>query len=183
MMDNEGTCLVQGGSYNLGKLRVLSDGALSCFEDRPFGSSLDLQGASAVLRFADSHDVAADWTGTLVIRNWSGSPNGGGTDQVYVGTSAQGLTASQLSRVVFDDPGGLPAGNYPARILANGEIVPGAQPAVNFSRAANRLVVSWSGNFRLSTATNVSGPWIPLSYATSPYTNDFADPQRFFQLR
>jgi len=36
-----------------------------------------------------------------VIKNWSGSTNGGGTDQVYVGTTAQCLTAAQLGRIVL----------------------------------------------------------------------------------
>ena len=72
----------------------------------------------------------------------------------------------------------------PAKQLEFGrEIVPGARPAISFGLASNKLTVSWTGNYSLSTATNVSGPWLPLSYATSPYTNEFADPQRFFQLR
>jgi len=181
-MDN-GTCYAQGQNHNLGKLRVLSTGALPRFSDGPWVCTLDLQSAGTVVRFLDSHDVSADWSGTLVIKNWSGSTNGGGTDQVYVGTTAQGLTAAQLGRIVFVNPDAMPGANYPARILSTGEIVPAARPPLSFAPSSGKLVLSWTGNYQLVTAINVNGPYTLVPGASSPYTNSFVDPQRFFRLK
>jgi hypothetical protein len=181
-MDN-GTCLARGQNYNLGKLLITNTGALSRFDDGPLTCTFDLQGGSTVLHFLDSHDLASDWSGSLYIANWSGSADGGGTDQVFVGTTAQGLTPSQLGRIVFVDPDGLPAASYPARILATGEIVPGPRPTLNMAGSPRCLVLSWTGNYRLFSAPNVTGPYTPAFGASSPYTNSFSDPRRFFQLR
>jgi len=41
---------------------------------------------------------------------------------------------------------------------------------------------SWSGEYRLLSATNVIGPWTWIQSATSPYTNALGGPQRFFKL-
>jgi hypothetical protein len=177
----DGKILAQG-AHQLGKLLVAT-GPLPFFPDSDPFSTLDLQNGSAVVRFQDSHDLASEWNGRLIIRNWSGATNGGGTDRVYVGTTAQGLTASQLGTIIFENPAGLPGGSYPARILSTGEIVPAARPAMMFSRSANRLVISWSGDYWLLTATNVAGPFTAIIGASSPHTNLFAGPQRYFQLR
>jgi hypothetical protein len=168
--------------HRLGKL-VIASGPLSQFPDEPLFSALDFEGASTVLRFLDSHDVSSAWNSRLAIQNWNGSTNGGGTDQLYVGTTSQGLTAAQLDKIFFDHPAGLPPGNYPARILPSGEIVPAAPPSITFARASNKLVLSWTGDYQLRTATNIAGPFVNVVGATSPYTNSFNDPQRYFELR
>jgi hypothetical protein len=50
--------------------------------------------------------------------------------------------------------------------------------------SANSLILTWSGNYTLQTATNVSGPYFDILTATSPYTNWInAEPRRFFRLR
>ncbi|HMJ67195.1 MAG TPA: hypothetical protein VK615_17755, partial [Candidatus Binatia bacterium] len=177
----DGKILAQG-AHQLGKL-VVATGPLPFFTDSDPFSTLDLQNGNAVIRFQDSRDRASEWNGRLIIRNWSGATNGGGTDRVYVGTTAQGLNAAQLGTIIFENPAGLPVGSYPARILSTGEIVPAARPAMMFSRSANRLVISWSGDYWLLTATNVAGPFTAIMGATSPYTNLFTGPQRYFQLR
>ena len=69
---------------------------------------------SSVLTFAASSGQT--WDGTLTILNWSGSVSGGGTDQLFVGTSAGGLTSTQLAKIVT------PTGQT-ARQLASGEVV------------------------------------------------------------
>jgi autotransporter-associated beta strand protein len=83
-------------------------------------------GTASVLHFANSS--AATWSGTLQVLQWAGSPTGGSGDQILFGTSAAGLTASQLARVSFVDPAGFAAGSYAARILPTGEIVPVPEP-------------------------------------------------------
>jgi len=161
---------ISGNYPRLGKLSVTSG-----------NSMLDLQSGSTTIRFLDSHDTT--WDSILVVTNWSGSTNGGGTDQVFVGTSAQGLSAVQLAQIRFANPAGLPADNYSARILATGEVVPVVRPMINFTRSSNGIVLSWNGNFQLLTSTNVIGPYSVISGASSPYTNAFSEPQRFFELR
>jgi hypothetical protein len=144
-------------------------------------SILDFGLNAATLHFRDSHDVA--WDSPLVVSNWSGSLGGGGTDRFYVGTSSQGLTGDQVARISFVNPAGLPAGTYPAAILATGEIVPSTRPTMGVTRSSSGMVISWSGNSQLLSSTNVTGPYDPVSGATSPYTNSFTEPQRFFILR
>ncbi|MDH4444373.1 MAG: hypothetical protein QE267_04510, partial [Akkermansiaceae bacterium] len=66
----------------------------------------------------------------LTIWNWSGSAAGAGVDQVYFGTSALGLSSSQLSRVrLYSDGGETLAGQ--AMMLSTGEltVVPESQVA------------------------------------------------------
>ena len=132
---------------------------------------------------ADEVTMEASFTkGTVSILSWNGSTNGGGSTQLYVGTTAQGLTVAQLARIRFVNPQGLPTGTYPARILSTGEVVPGPRPIVNFTHLPNAIVLSWSGNYQLLTTTNIILPFIPIVGATSPYTNLFTGAQRFFEL-
>lgn len=94
-------------------------------------STIDLGSGASILNFANS--AATSWTGgaSLSITNWSGIPvTGGGTDQVFFGSSAAGLTSSQLSQIFFINPAGLNPGTYAATILQSGEIVPVPEPGV-----------------------------------------------------
>jgi hypothetical protein len=156
--------------HQLGKL-VVGAGA----------SGLGFEASGAVLRFLDSHTSA--WSGSLAILSWAGSTNGGGANQLFFGNSAQGLTSAQLSRMYFSNPAGLPSGNYSARILATGEVVPSIRPSIAFMRSAKQLVLSWPGSYQLYSSTNVAGFFTVEANATSPYTNSFNEPQKFFQLR
>jgi hypothetical protein len=151
-------------------------------------SGINLAGGSAVLRFADSHTNSwqsqlAGVTPHLIVYNWNGSTNGGGTDQLAFGASSAGLTASQVSQIRFVNPAGFASGTYPARIRSNGEVVPGAPPTLQTSRSGNQFVLTWPGSYQLLSATNMLGPYQPVSGAASPYTIDTrTDPQRFFRL-
>jgi hypothetical protein len=60
----------------------------------------------------------------FTVENWSGSLYGGGQQQIIFGSNSAALMASQVGQIQFQDPAGLAAGIYPARILANGEVVP-----------------------------------------------------------
>ena len=77
---------------------------------------------SCLLRFENSS--AVDWSGRLLITNWSGSLYGGGAQRILFGTNSAALTAQQLSLIHFENPARLAPGWYPARILVTGEIVP-----------------------------------------------------------
>ena len=137
---------------------------------------------SCVVRFANSSSVAWSNQVTLLIANWNGSLNGGGIDQVYFGSSASGLTAQQLSQIQFKNPSGA-SGNFPARILSTGEIVPGRILLSHMSPGNNSMVLEWGNGSVLQSATNINGPWQDVSGATSPYTVSFTGPQRFFRVR
>jgi hypothetical protein len=51
------------------------------------------------------------------------------------------------------------------------------------SPAANgSFVVSWSSRGTLESATNLSGPWLTVSNAPNPYTNQIATGAQFFRL-
>jgi hypothetical protein len=101
---------------------------------------------------------------------------------VFGGTSSQGLTAAQVGQVTFVDPVGWPAGNYPAQILSTGELIPAVPPPRALMRNPDALILSWTGDYQLLSATNVGGPYVPIPGATNPFTNPFVGPQRFFRL-
>jgi hypothetical protein len=144
-------------------------------------SLIDFPGGNAVLRFANSSAVG--WTPgmLLVISNWCQLP--GCADHIFFGTDATGLTAAQLAQIRFLNPIGLDAGTYFAQLNSNGELVPAARPTLSTIRNGFNLIFTWSGSFQLQSATNVAGPYLSVTGATSPYTNDVrSTPQRFFRL-
>jgi len=146
-------------------------------------ATIDLAGSASRLSFANSSSQT--WAGgaTLVVSNWNGNPSGGGAEQLKFGTSQSGLTPAQLNQIQFVVGTNL----FSAKILSTGEVVPNSvvsQPSIAFSKQGNNLVLNWPAGWILQTATNVSGPYVDVSGATSPYTNNVTlDPQRFFRLR
>jgi hypothetical protein len=145
-----------------------------------YGGTLDMHSLASqptnatVFRFADSHTLP--WIGQLQITNWGLNPG----DHIYFGTNSQALTPTQLANIQF---GGSNT-NYPAKLLPNGELVPaGVPPRLLASRLGNALVVSWVGDgYELVSATNITGPYLPVPGATSPFTYTFSEPKRFFRL-
>jgi hypothetical protein len=83
-------------------------------------SGIDMGDGNSVLRFAPSSGQT--WSGMLAVNNWSGSPGGGGIDQLFFGTDSSGLTPAQLGEIIF-------VGFAPgAQILPTGEVVPIPEP-------------------------------------------------------
>jgi hypothetical protein len=70
-------------------------------------------------------------------------------------------------------PGGFPPGNYSAQLLSTGELVPnsGSQPTLQSTRIESALVLSWPNRVQLFSATNVTGPYLPVAGASIPWTN------------
>jgi hypothetical protein len=181
---HSGLCTINGGLVNVGTPelqlgQLCITGSNSLVPTRPRNSTIGFLPGAVTIRFHDSHEIP--WTPPgLFIQNWNAT---NGPDHIYVGTNSAGLTAWQLSLVTFFDPGGLPPGNYPAAILTTGELVPSpGGPTLGFMTQAGRLVLSWSGSYQLYTSTNASGPYTLIYGASSPYTNAFLDPPRFFRL-
>ena len=117
--DTSNLTLAAGSSLNLAGYADTM-GTLALTGD----ANIYLSGATSMVHFADSS--AASWTAgkQLVIREWNGSPAGGGTEGVFFGDSADGLDAGQLANLGFMNPAGFDAGLYHAAILATGEVVP-----------------------------------------------------------
>jgi len=92
-------------------------------------STLTLGASGDILHFVNSSgDV---WTGTLSIADWNGFSSGGGSDQVFFGTTSSGLTLAQLADITFSNPtvnGVAKSGVFSAVLLSNGEIVASAVP-------------------------------------------------------
>ncbi|MDB6034412.1 MAG: hypothetical protein JWM16_4750 [Verrucomicrobiales bacterium] len=146
-------------------------------------AKLDFSGGASVVRFLASSD--ANWYdyGLLSIEHWIGLVKGGGANQMLCGTAQNGLSVQQLSKIVFRDPAGLPAGTYLARMLPTGEIVPAAPPTLSHARMGSDWVFTWPAGFTLQTATNVTGPYEEVVGATSPFTNAVAaGPMRFYRI-
>jgi len=123
--DSSNLTLTAGSSINLnghsdtmGTLAITGD------------ANIYLTGSNSVARFADSS--AATWTANkqLIIREWNGSPTGGGTEGVFFGSSSGGLTVGQVANVGFMNPTGFATGLYHAAILSTGEVVPTGSPVV-----------------------------------------------------
>jgi hypothetical protein len=84
---------------------------------------------SSVLALANSS--ASTWTGSsnLDIYDWSGTPGtGAGTDQLYFGIDATGLTPTQLADIRFFSDAGTTQYAGATTILSSGEVVPAAVP-------------------------------------------------------
>ena len=146
-------------------------------------STIDLGSGNAKLRFAASGGEAWNASSILTVANWAGSPNGGGNDQLKFGGNASGLSAAQLQKIIFVNPAGFAPGNYYAQILSTGEVLPRASASVSMTHSPSSLVLNWPAGWTLQSATNVTGPYMDVSGATSPYTNQFGTSRRFFRLR
>jgi hypothetical protein len=164
--------LFDNANENLGQMLLSSN------------SLIDLVSGARTLTFLNSSSVAWSNGFTLTFSNWTGSTNGGGSDQLLFGNNSSGLTQTQLHQIQFVNPGGFPAGVYPAQMLATGEIAPAPLPLLLSSRSRNGFVLNWSDGFVLQSATNLQGPYSDVTDATTPYTNlSFQLPQQFFRLR
>jgi beta-glucanase (GH16 family) len=64
-------------------------------------------------------------------------------------------------------------------------IVPRALLSSPATRDGTNLVLSWSGGGILQSATNLAGPWMAETNATSPFTNSLTPncPQKFFHVQ
>ncbi len=144
-----------GGTFNTGGLSEQL-GTLKLTAN----SSIDLGASASALTFATSSGQA--WTGgtTLTIKNWNGSTAGAGTDQLFVGANASGLTSGQLAQISFLNPAGFPAGSYTAQILATGEVVPVGLPPAITEQPADQTV---SPGLDVTFAATISGS-SPLTY-------------------
>jgi hypothetical protein len=138
---------------------ILSSGASTGFS-QTFGrlsltenSTINLGTGSHSLAFTASNQFTT-WTADKIITvtGWQGSINSTGSSgtagKLFVGSTTSGLTAVQLSQIIFSISGSL----YPATILNTGEIVPistrtfYSRVAGNWAVASNWAVGSHTGS-------------------------------------
>jgi hypothetical protein len=167
LFDLGGLVQVQVGAHHLGSLRLTGN------------SSLNFGNGSATVNFDSGSSIGWSNAVSLVISNWNNS----GNVHIFFGSNASGLSASQLAQIQFSNPGSYPPGNYGAQLLSTGELVPVAQPTLQSARYGSALVLTWPSGYQLLSATNVNGPYTPVSGATSPQTNSFLKPREFFRLQ
>jgi lysophospholipase L1-like esterase len=121
--DSSAITLAEGASLNLGGFSDTM-GTLGITGN----ASIYLGGTTSVARFANSSGTAWASGKQLLIREWNGSATGGGSEGIFFGNSAAGLSVDQVAHVAFSNPVGMPEGLYPAQILPTGEVVPSGNP-------------------------------------------------------
>jgi len=161
-----GTLAVSSSKTSMGQLGLSTNGTIS------------LGSQPLVLRFADSSELNWDANSTLTIDGWNSSLHAN-AHHIYFGSSSDGLTPQQLARIQFRNPLGH-VGTFSAGILSTGEVVPVGFLVTERTDAA--LVFEWAGGGALQSSTNVTGPYVNLP-VSSPYTNLFTEPTRFFRVR
>jgi hypothetical protein len=130
-----GQLLVDRADEHLGVLKI---------EDYSYPyPTIAFVGSESKLSFENSS--AENWgVFRFVITNWNGSFEGGGDTQLKFGNNATGLTSTQLLRTVFLNPVGVENGEYAARILATGEVVPVDKNYWTKSTGGNWDEMHWS---------------------------------------
>ena len=134
---------------------------------QPQSQTVD-QGTSAVF------NVAADSAAPLTYQ-WQ-----------FNGVNISGATTNSLSLANVQPAN---AGNYLVMISNYGGSVTSSnailtvRPVLAAVQAGNNLIIFWSGSYTLQTATNAAGPYLDVTGATSPYTNNNLMPLQFFRLR
>jgi hypothetical protein len=58
----------------------------------------------------------------------------------------------------------------------------GGRPFLTATLLGKDVVVTWTGSYTLLSSTSVAGPYLPITGATSPYTNSPPSGTRFFGL-
>jgi hypothetical protein len=137
------------------------------------------------------------WTAgkTLTVNNWNGDVNGGGPDQIFVGTSAN-LSAAQLAQVYWVNPFG--SGDVAGAFqFPSGEIVPGAGQSYLSSPSGGGNGTDFQFNvmgvagqtYVVDRTTNLTPTivWTPVKTNTGSFlftdTGSAGAPARFYRVR
>ena len=118
-----------------------------------------------------------EWTRELYLGDYGGWPytpldvSNSAFDDMAIFHRA--LSASELAQI-WNSGTGKPIGSL---------IGPTSSIPLAYTLSDGKLVMRWAdASFQLSAATNVAGPYVPISGATSPYTNAPTAPREFFRL-
>jgi hypothetical protein len=186
----------------------LSPSPVPLFAGSTSSSDLDVSPDGTLIYLADDRNAplggiqrwqfdGSTWTNVYTLAN--GLPNGaryvtanfaGPNPVLYAITT----DSENTSLVIIQDTGPASTGTAVASPGANqtfrglrfgpSETAFVPRPKLGFTREGTDLILNWSGAFVLQSATNVTGMYLDVSGATSPYTNSMvSDPARFFRLR
>jgi hypothetical protein len=108
--------------------------------------------------------AAYNWTGPNGFTSVSQNPS-----IVGVGQNASGIYS------VTATVGGCTSAAGTTTVTVNPQV------ALSIQASAGGLIFDWPFG-TLESATNVVGPWSPVTGATSPYTNLPSEPQQFFEV-
>ncbi|WP_396146782.1 beta strand repeat-containing protein [Flavobacterium sp.] len=156
---NASNMILNGGTFSNGLTSGFNEtvGTLTLTDT----SSIALATGGTTLTYSASNGTG--WTSgrTLTITGWIGGYNGtaasGANPKIFVGTTAAGLTASQLNQIQFFDG----TNNFAAVLLSTGELVPTAAPRIQ-SFSPNPIcsggTITLTGlNFTGATVVQVNG--------------------------
>jgi hypothetical protein len=136
-----GTLSILGGSsVDTGSFPLTVNSTFTLSEN----STITLGSGSHNVTFANSE--AASWTAakTLTITGWTGTAGATGTaGKIFFGSTASGLTAPQLSQIVFTGFAGTPV------LLSTGELVPPVTLPVSLTTFTGKkqntgILLNWS---------------------------------------
>ena len=138
--------ILNGGTFSTGVTTGFSDAIPSTLRLTD-NSILNFGTGNHTLTFNASNGIGWTSAKTLTINGWSGTIGASGTaGKLVVGTDSSGLTATQLSQIIFSVSGE----SYSAKMLSNGEVVPDvkcsslaptAQPTQLYFTSINKTVV------------------------------------------
>jgi hypothetical protein len=181
-----------GSTLTLTNLQADQFGGYSVAVFSPYGwatssvAPLTLSGPPSFAQQPQGQDVVAGTSASLQLSAVGSLPIGYQWQLSY--TNVAGATNASL---VFDHFSYFNAGPYMA-IATNSMGAVTSQvatmlfiPVLRPSVTKTSLVLNWEGSFTLQSATNVTGPYLDLAPATSPFTNRPAanEMRRFFRLR
>lgn len=151
-------------TYNLGTIALTDNSTIELGSD-----------TLHFIRFASSSAITWTTGKSLLITKWTGNYNGtaGTKGRIYVGSSAAGLTTTQLAQITFRDNSG---NIYMATQLSSGEVVPAA-PIITTSASTYGPYCSNTPSTFNVTFTTV-GPFsatfkVQLSGPTGVFPTDF----------
>ena len=169
-INNSSTMTLNGGTFNTAGL---SEHGLSGASVTPgigaitlsSNSTIDLGAGASVIAFANSS--AQSWTGTISIYNWTGTLGAGnGPDQLFFGSDAAGLTATQLSQIAFYSDSGttfLGTGSFASDL--DGEVVPVPEPTTWLAAALGFGALAFTQRRRMRKAISTfsqPSPFLPF---------------------
>jgi hypothetical protein len=196
VINQSGTLTLANASFYAGS-NTVQFGRVCLGDGGNTNSTLYMPSGPSVMRFADSSSMTWSNDALLVIQGWSGSLSGGGQQQIIFGNSPTALTGTQLAQIQFQNPAGLAAGNYPAKILSTGELVPNSSapmhPSMALKPQPSGMQLTLHGEagrtYSIEVSTNLVN-WTPwTNETTSDGTISVTDtdsanyPQRFYRAK